>query len=93
MAHPTLELRDILALVAGQDVGDVDELGGEVAQDVHVAVRGRERQDLRGAGDEGLGLGVEGVEVFRWGVDGVDAGRHGLQFAAGGRRWSGDLRV
>ena len=87
MPDPALQTRDTLAAVAGEDVGNVDELRGEVAQDVDVACGSGEGEDLRGRGDEGEGLVVQSCELGGlggFGGRGVQARGEGGEFGAGG---------
>ena len=62
VAKPRLQLRHHAAVLARQRLLQVDDLGLDVAQDVGVALRRRERQDHALLFDERLGLRVHGVE-------------------------------
>jgi hypothetical protein len=61
VAHPRLQGRHHAAVLAGQRLLQVNDLRLDVAQDVRVAVGGREGQDEAVLLDEGLRLRIDGV--------------------------------
>lgn len=62
LANPSRDVLDMLAVVAGQGLLDVHDVGREVAHEVHESGLGAEGHDGALLLHNGLGLGVKGVE-------------------------------
>lgn len=61
LADPALDVLDVVAVGAAESIDDVDKLGPDVAEHVHVAGGGAKGHDHGGVLDEAEGLGVQSV--------------------------------